>query len=291
MRNGLFAFSPVRLKTAINITLLDFYRCIFERSADAVTAWAAALHTHYRRYGFRIQEERVGESSGRRMQETEDPFRKGLAEAIQWLDALRIQDEHDVEDVIAIAWGRVKVSNIPVEASVPVSGVLPSKPPCRSNVGLKAGQDGFDLTSDRSPSTGANSDCQECTHGAFEVTSSSRDMPTATEEDDITSTVGSIILPMAGATTVKSGDSVLGNIKDHSSTSDPFVRSSVTIEECPDTEDPCSTSAIPQTNGLSLHQGECDRYLQQLCPACFGGSEFGRPLTLYVFLFSDSHAY
>jgi hypothetical protein len=230
----------------------------------------------------------VGESSGRRMQETEDPFRKGLAEAIQWLDALRIQDEHDVEDVIAIAWGRVKVSNIPVEASVPVSGVVPSKPPCRSNVSLISDQDGFDLTSDSLPSTGATSDCQEYTHGAFEVPSSSWDMPTATEEDDIASTVGS---PMAGATMAKSGDSVPGNIKDHSNTSDPFVRSSVTIEECPDTEDPCSTSAIPQTNSLSLQQGECDRYLQQLCPACFGRSEFGRLLTLYVFLFSDSHAY
>jgi hypothetical protein len=77
MRFGLFAFSPVRPKTAINITLLDFYRSIFERSADAVTAWAAALHTHYRRYGFRIQEERMYPSVGateRRLHETDDPF-------------------------------------------------------------------------------------------------------------------------------------------------------------------------------------------------------------------------
>jgi hypothetical protein len=28
----------------------------------------------------------------------------------------------------------------------------------------------------------------------------------------------------------------------------------------------------------SLQDGECHRYLQQLCPACFGGAQFGRPL-------------
>ena len=33
---------------------------------------------------------------------------------------------------------------------------------------------------------------------------------------------------------------------------------------------------------------ECTRFLRQLCPACFGGSSFGRPLEEYAF-FSDFH--
>ena len=28
---------------------------------------------------------------------------------------------------------------------------------------------------------------------------------------------------------------------------------------------------------------ECTRFLRQLCPACFGGSSFGRPLKEYIF--------
>ena len=30
---------------------------------------------------------------------------------------------------------------------------------------------------------------------------------------------------------------------------------------------------------------ECTRFLRQLCPACFGGSSFGRPLEEYAFFF------
>ena len=44
---------------AISIDLLDLYSALFDRSADAVTALAAALKTMYKRRGFPILNSKV----------------------------------------------------------------------------------------------------------------------------------------------------------------------------------------------------------------------------------------
>ncbi|KIM60932.1 hypothetical protein SCLCIDRAFT_123248, partial [Scleroderma citrinum Foug A] len=52
--HGLFPTAPTQPQMAISIELLSFYRALFERSCDAVNAFAAALHTFYTKRGFRI---------------------------------------------------------------------------------------------------------------------------------------------------------------------------------------------------------------------------------------------
>jgi hypothetical protein len=54
LEHGVFPASPTKTKTGLAIDLLDLYRTLFERSCDAITALAAALHTLYERRGFRV---------------------------------------------------------------------------------------------------------------------------------------------------------------------------------------------------------------------------------------------
>ncbi|KAJ7436592.1 hypothetical protein FB451DRAFT_1153076, partial [Mycena latifolia] len=83
VRNGVFPTSPSQCRTAVSIDFLDVYRALFERSCDAITALAAALHTVYDRRGFRVISTRnPGELA-------KEPFRDGLAQAVQWYSNLR----------------------------------------------------------------------------------------------------------------------------------------------------------------------------------------------------------
>ncbi|KAJ7825175.1 hypothetical protein B0H13DRAFT_2375077 [Mycena leptocephala] len=85
MEHGVFPASPTRTKTGVAIDLLDLYRALFERSCDAITALAAALHTLYDRRGFRVL-------SGQKASEDEqasDPYRRLLIQAVQWAANLR----------------------------------------------------------------------------------------------------------------------------------------------------------------------------------------------------------
>ncbi|KAJ6583800.1 hypothetical protein B0H10DRAFT_1833263, partial [Mycena sp. CBHHK59/15] len=50
---------PSKPRTAFSIDLLEIYRALFERSCDAVTALAAALHSIYTRRGFKVVTHRV----------------------------------------------------------------------------------------------------------------------------------------------------------------------------------------------------------------------------------------
>ncbi|KAJ6539596.1 hypothetical protein B0H19DRAFT_867518, partial [Mycena capillaripes] len=59
LQHGLFPASPTRPRTAVSIDLLDLYRGFFERSCDAITTLAAALHTTYIRRGFSVDSLRV----------------------------------------------------------------------------------------------------------------------------------------------------------------------------------------------------------------------------------------
>lgn len=57
--NGLFPTAPTNPKTAISITLLEFYSALFEKSCDAVGAFAGALNTFYERHGFTVLNAKV----------------------------------------------------------------------------------------------------------------------------------------------------------------------------------------------------------------------------------------
>ncbi|KAJ7105547.1 hypothetical protein C8R44DRAFT_834429 [Mycena epipterygia] len=54
VRHSVFPTSPSQPRTGISIDLLEIYRALFERSCDAITTLAAALHTIYDRRGFRV---------------------------------------------------------------------------------------------------------------------------------------------------------------------------------------------------------------------------------------------
>ncbi|KAJ6613526.1 hypothetical protein B0H10DRAFT_1647301, partial [Mycena sp. CBHHK59/15] len=92
---GLFPTSPTSPRTAISIDLLEIYRALFERSCDAVTALASALHTIYRRKGFKVVSAK-GDF-------IKDPFRGGLSHAIQWYSNLRAHMRRETDAVLAQA--------------------------------------------------------------------------------------------------------------------------------------------------------------------------------------------
>ncbi|KAJ6462576.1 hypothetical protein C8R45DRAFT_841653 [Mycena sanguinolenta] len=83
VQHGVFPATPTRPRTAVSIDLLVLYRSLFERSCDAITALAAALHTTYTRRGFRIYSRR---DSG---VHAVDPFRKALSGAVLWASHLQ----------------------------------------------------------------------------------------------------------------------------------------------------------------------------------------------------------
>jgi CxC1 like cysteine cluster associated with KDZ transposases len=59
VKHGLFPTSPSQPRMAVSIDLLDFYRALFERSCDAITAISGALHTFYSRRGFHMLTKKV----------------------------------------------------------------------------------------------------------------------------------------------------------------------------------------------------------------------------------------
>ncbi|KAK7062073.1 hypothetical protein R3P38DRAFT_2494733 [Favolaschia claudopus] len=102
VEHGVFPASPSKTQTGISLELLDFYRAMFERSCDAVTALAAALHTVYERRGFRVLSQRPirGDDVHNPVQ---DPFRRLLTQAVQWSSNLRARVERKVEAALQAA--------------------------------------------------------------------------------------------------------------------------------------------------------------------------------------------
>ncbi|KAF7337111.1 hypothetical protein MVEN_02148700 [Mycena venus] len=97
VQNGVFPMSPTQPRTGVSIDLLDIYRALFERSCDAITALAAALHTIYDRRGFHVLSQK---NPG---QLTTDPFRAGLQQAVQWYSNLRTRLQAKVDAALAAA--------------------------------------------------------------------------------------------------------------------------------------------------------------------------------------------
>ncbi|CAK5281200.1 unnamed protein product [Mycena citricolor] len=62
--------------------MLEAYRALFERSCDAITAFAAALRDIYSRCGFEAL------SSRNKKERAIDPFRSGITQAVQWYSNL-----------------------------------------------------------------------------------------------------------------------------------------------------------------------------------------------------------
>ena len=52
VRHGLFPTSPSQPRMAVSVELLEFYRCLFERSCDAINALSSAIQAFYNRRGF-----------------------------------------------------------------------------------------------------------------------------------------------------------------------------------------------------------------------------------------------
>ncbi|KAG1719944.1 hypothetical protein EDD22DRAFT_1027885, partial [Suillus occidentalis] len=89
VHHGLFPTAPSQPRMAISTDLLAFYHALFERSCDAIHALASALKTHYARRGFQMTN-----THGQLIQE---PFRRGLGQAVQWFDILQIEVERQTE--------------------------------------------------------------------------------------------------------------------------------------------------------------------------------------------------
>ncbi|KAJ7632871.1 hypothetical protein FB45DRAFT_746128, partial [Roridomyces roridus] len=118
-----FAFSPTRPSTAISIELLELYRALFERSCNAVTALASALHTLYYRRGFEIV------SQARPGQLVVDPFRKGLSHAVQWYANLQDRIRRRVEGILASAENTLLATEPLPPQPPPPTPPTPTPPP------------------------------------------------------------------------------------------------------------------------------------------------------------------
>ena len=63
VENGFFPTAPSQPNLAISIDFLEFYYALFEQSADAVGAMAAALSKFYNRRGFPVNNAKVSNVS------------------------------------------------------------------------------------------------------------------------------------------------------------------------------------------------------------------------------------
>ncbi|KAJ7142115.1 hypothetical protein C8R43DRAFT_892278 [Mycena crocata] len=94
---SLFPMSPSAPRTAVSIDLLEVYRALFERSCDAITALAAALHTIYDRRGFRVVSQKHPGVAAK------DPFRVGLSQAVQSYSNLRTRMQARLDAALTAA--------------------------------------------------------------------------------------------------------------------------------------------------------------------------------------------
>ncbi|KAJ6581867.1 hypothetical protein B0H19DRAFT_1331557 [Mycena capillaripes] len=122
IKNGLFPMSPTQPRMAVSIDLLDIYRALFERSCDAITALAAALHTNYDRRGFHIY------SPQNPGQLAKDPFRVGLQGAVQWYSNLRTRLQARLDALLTT-----------VDAALFPSGTVPELQTPLADVAVPAG--------------------------------------------------------------------------------------------------------------------------------------------------------
>ncbi|KAJ7500701.1 hypothetical protein B0H11DRAFT_2225095 [Mycena galericulata] len=123
VQQGLFPASPTKPRIAVSIDLLDLYRGFFERSCDAITALAAALHTTYTRRGFAV------DSSRNQGMRAADPFRRALSNAVLWSSNLQTRIDARVSAALADAASALGFKSTAVsQTPPPVPGSPPEAP-------------------------------------------------------------------------------------------------------------------------------------------------------------------
>ncbi|EAU87769.2 hypothetical protein CC1G_11047 [Coprinopsis cinerea okayama7 len=95
VRTGLFPTAPTRPRMAISISLLDLYHSVFEKSSDAIYAFAGAMQNYYEKRGFVLL--------NRKKEYAQDGFRKPFGLAVQWYDRLQNQVRQRVEAALCKA--------------------------------------------------------------------------------------------------------------------------------------------------------------------------------------------
>ncbi|KAK1222995.1 hypothetical protein PQX77_014141 [Marasmius sp. AFHP31] len=242
---------------AISIALLDFYQTLCQFSSDAITALAGGLAMVYRRRGFRLRSP-TGEA-------LQDPIRRGLGHSLQWYDALIVAiDRHVAEKVNTVKRALPKLPD--------TISTLPS-PLSRS--------DAFKIIlSTKASSTSRTT--PSATSGSVSALATPLDSPFTSTPLDSPSTPPLPSTPIASPSTSTPIDSPSTSTPlDSPSTPTPLDSPSTSRSRPPahspstttgqDASPPCET-----TESVPLQSGACHPYLQRLCPACFGGSKFGR---------------
>ncbi|KAJ7845678.1 hypothetical protein B0H13DRAFT_1647204, partial [Mycena leptocephala] len=121
LQHGLFAASPTRPRTAVSIDLLDLYRGFFERSCDAITALAAALHSTYTRRGLCVDSQR---NLGMR---AINPFRAALSNAVLWSSNLQTRIDVRVSTALSDAASALGLQSTVASTAPSVQGSRPEE--------------------------------------------------------------------------------------------------------------------------------------------------------------------
>ncbi|KAL0060457.1 hypothetical protein AAF712_012740 [Marasmius tenuissimus] len=235
---GFFPTSPSQHRMAIVIPLLDFYLSLSEGNSDAVSALAGALEKMYRRRGLQVVD-KEGKA-------TRDPVRRALGHSLEWYDTLSVHVDRFIDKTLdQLKQALPQLPEVDVCLSSPLSrsmalSKVPTSPPAAS-------------TSTTSSPTASQAETP----------------PPDTQQSQPA-------FPHLNVTPVV--------IQDISSQPTTSPNTSQPQPTSPDINITLSTKDIvnkgddgsEEKDQSLLKPGECNPYLQRLCPACFGGSHYGR---------------
>ena len=137
VNHGLFPTSPSQPRMAVSIPLIQLYHALFERSCDAINAFAHALNTFYGRRGFIHCNSKVFLQSLRysycstdlnQGEVVQDAFRRGFGHAVQWYDSLQVRIEHQLEGAILAGDATIRDCKQPVSLTLALSTPGQSNP-------------------------------------------------------------------------------------------------------------------------------------------------------------------
>ncbi|KAI0349327.1 hypothetical protein OH77DRAFT_1279159 [Trametes cingulata] len=227
---------------------------MFERSADAVSALAAAWRTFYQRRGFPLLNNQ-GEP-------VRDPFRRGMGNAIQWYDHLRHRHEAVVEEAIDEC---LKLVQDAFDAPVPTAGISGEDALAGSHESWqRAGVLDGPYGGPAGGLLGASSDGQcEGSIGGHRG-DPHRSQCGGPLEGPLRESRASELGSHRNSARIPSQDR-----RQHSPSS-AITMESNDAKGAIQVEDDSTSKSVP------LVVGQCDRVLQKRCPACSGGSRFGR---------------
>ncbi|KAI9066824.1 hypothetical protein FKP32DRAFT_1621557, partial [Trametes sanguinea] len=271
--NGLFPTSPSQPRVAISIDLLDFYFALFERSADAVSALASALKTFYERRGFPVLDSK-GEP-------VRDPFRRGLSNAIQWYDHLRRQHDCAIELAIDNCLAMVD-DKLSKNATQDAIANTPEKLAGAGDTVMMGPAE--EETGVTSPSAVQQDRAMDRTSMVYERELVDQPSQKRSQGYVPQGPPAGQALPAAGHSASTTGSSnvsseALRDCKESllSNPSNPSLaetRSTSTEQSSSNLKSPIQEA--PSRTERQLVPGRCHRILQKRCPACFGGTRFGR---------------